>query len=112
MNLSELIPQPQGCDSFRRSRCKFVPEKSGCYVLTTFEKLVLYVGLATNLRKRMNEHLDSPEKTRATEKGRAVQFHWLETPDINTVERTWMNTHIQHEGTLPPLNKMYSPVSA
>jgi hypothetical protein len=40
-----------------------------------------------------------------------VLFHWLETNDINTVERTWMNIHIQHEGTLPPLNKVYSPVS-
>jgi hypothetical protein len=81
-------------------------------VLTTFEKLVLYVGLATNLRRRMNEHLDSPEKTRATEKGRSVLFHWLETPDINKVERTWLNIHVQHEGAYPPLNKIYSPVSA
>jgi hypothetical protein len=40
-----------------------------------------------------------------------VLFHWVETKDINTVERTWMNIHIQHEGTLPPLNKAYSPVS-
>ncbi|MGD0908562.1 MAG: GIY-YIG nuclease family protein [Candidatus Acidiferrales bacterium] len=89
-----------------------MPETSGCYVLTTFEKLVLYVGLATNLRRRMNEHLDSPEKTRATEKGRSVLFHWLETPDINKVERTWLNIHVQHEGAYPPLNKIYSPVSA
>lgn len=112
MNVSELIPQPQGCESFLRSRCRFVPDTSGCYVLTTFEKVVLYIGLATDLRRRMNQHLDVPEKTRATEKGRAVLFHWLQTLDINVVERTWMNIHIQHEGTLPLLNKMYSPVSA
>jgi hypothetical protein len=72
---------------------------------------VLYVGLATNLRKRINDHLDCPEKTRETVKGRAVLFHWLETADINKVERTWMNIHIQHEGALPLLNKVYSPVS-
>lgn len=111
MNVSELVPQPQGCESFLRSRCGFVPETPGCYALTTFENVVLYVGLATSLRKRMNDHLESPEKTRGTEKGRAILFYWLETIDINTVERTWMNIHIQHEGTLPFLNKVYSPVS-
>jgi len=69
------------------------------------------VGLATNLRKRMNDHLDASGKTSPTEKGRAVLFHWLETREINAVERTWMNIHIQHEGMLPVLNKIYSPVS-
>jgi len=111
MTVSELVPQPVACESFLRSRCAFVPETSGCYVLTTFSKVVLYVGLATNLRKRMNDHLDSPEKTKPTEKGRAVLFHWLESPDITAVERTWMNIHIEHDGTLPPLNKVYSPIS-
>lgn len=111
MTIGELVPQPVRCESFLRSRCRFVPDASGCYVLTTFLKEVLYLGLAANLRKRMIDHLDSPEKTSPTEKGRAVLFHWLETNDINTVERTWMNIHIQHEGTLPPLNKVYSPVS-
>jgi hypothetical protein len=59
----------------------------------------------------MNDHLDSPEKTRATETGRAILFYWLKTADINKVERTWMNIHHQHEGRLPLINKMYSPVS-
>ena len=112
MTIGELVPQPAKWESFLRNRCRFVPETSGCYVLTTFQKEVLYLGLATNLRSRMNDHLDSPEKTSPTEKGRAVLFHWVETNDLNTVERTWMNIHLQHEGTLPPLNKAYSPVSA
>ena len=111
MTVGELVPRPVKCESFLRNRCAFVPEASGCYVLTTFQKDVLYVGLATNLRKRMNDHLDSPEKTNPTQKGRAVLFHWLETNDINLVERTWMNIHIQHEGALPLLNRVYSPVS-
>jgi hypothetical protein len=112
MNVGELVPQPQDVESFLRSRCGFVPETSGCYVLTTFSNVVLYVGLATSLRQRMNDHLDTPEKTQGTEKGRAILFHWLETADVNRVERTWMNIHIQHEGKLPVLNKVYSPVSA
>lgn len=111
MNITELAPPPQSLETFRRSRCRYVSEASGCYVLTTFSNVVLYIGLATNLRRRMNEHLDSPEKTRETVKGRAVRFYWLETADINKVERTWMNIHIQHEGVLPLLNRVYSPVS-
>lgn len=111
MNVSELVPRPQQHETFKRNRCRFVPERSGCYALTTFLGVVLYVGLASNLRQRMGQHLDSPEKTRETAKGRAVLFHWLETQAINKVERTWLNIHIQHEGTLPELNKVYSPIS-
>ena len=72
---------------------------------------MLYIGLAENLRRRMNDHLDSPSKASETRLGRAVLFHWLETADTNKVERTWMNIHAQSEGTLPLLNKVYSPVS-
>jgi hypothetical protein len=57
----------------------------------------------------MNDHLDSPEKTGETKLGRAVLFFWIETAETNKIERTWMNTHIQYEGSLPELNSMYSP---
>jgi hypothetical protein len=43
--------------------------------------------------------------------GSAIWFHWIEDADIQKIERTWMNIHIQHEGLLPPLNMVYSPVS-
>ena len=109
MNINLLVPAPTHCEPFRRNSERFVPENSGCYVLTTFSRTVLYVGLADNLRRRMNDHLSSPIKTSETELGRAVLFHWIEGSDTNKIERTWMNTHIEHEGILPLLNKMYSP---
>jgi len=109
MNLSALVPLPPQCEGFKRNRERFVPEKPGCYVLTTFSNVVLYVGLADNLRRRMNGHLDDPTKTSETKLGRAVLFHWIESPDTNKIERTWMNIHLQHEGVLPLLNKVYSP---
>lgn len=111
MNVSELIPPAVYCETFRRNRERFVPARPGCYVLTTFDKTVLYVGLATNLRHRMANHLDDPIKTGTTKFGRVIWFHWIETSDIEKIERTWMNIHIQHEGSLPLLNKVYSPVS-
>lgn len=97
-------------ETFKRYRERFVPENPGCYVLTTFSKVILYIGLTANLRARMNNHLDSEVKTGETTLGRAVLFFWIESDDTNKIERTWMNTHIQREGRLPILNSMYSPV--
>jgi hypothetical protein len=111
MNVSELIPQPHQFETFKRNRLRYIPDSSGCYVLATFTKTVLYIGLTVNLRRRMNEHLDNPEKTCELKLGRAVFVFWLECEDINKVERTWLNIHIQHEGKYPELNKMYSPTS-
>src|SRR5947209_7742989 len=107
MNICELNPQPSHCETFQRNRDRFVPNAPGCYALTTFEKVVLYIGLTDNLRRRMNDHLDSSIKTRLTGSGRAFLFHWIETSDTNKIERTWMNIHIQHEGALPVLNSLY-----
>jgi hypothetical protein len=112
MNVSTLDPHPIKSEAFRRNREKFIPEGSGCYVLTNFLRQVMYIGLARNLRRRFNQHLDNNKKTEVTRLGKAVLLFWLETDDINKVERTWMNIHIQHEGTLPLLNAVYSPISA
>lgn len=109
MNISELVPAPSNSDAFRRHRERFIPEQPGCYVLTTFEREVMYLGLTKNLRQRFNEHLDNEQKTAVTKLGRAIFFWWLETEATNKVERTWMNIHIQHEGGLPLLNKVFSP---
>ncbi len=110
MNAIELVPRPAHWNAFRRSKERFVPEMSGCYVLSTFSGVVLYIGQATNLRRRMNNHLNNPGKTESTALGRAVLFHWLECSDIAMIERTWMNIHIQQEGALPVLNRAYAPV--
>ncbi len=111
MNVDRLVPRATNSETFLRKRARFIPEVSGCYALTSFSKVVLYIGLATNLRKRMSEHLDDPEKTAETKFGRAMFFYWFETLDLNLIERTWLNMHIEHEGVLPVLNSIYSPTS-
>jgi hypothetical protein len=111
MNLSHLVPQPTAFETFKRNRLIFVPDRPGCYVLCSFDRVVLYIGLSKDLRRRMNDHLDSRQKTQETPLGRAVFLYWLENPDLNKVERTWLNIHIQQEGALPILNSIYSPVS-
>ena len=111
MKLFTLIPNPIKSEPFRRSRQRFIPECPGCYVLSTFDNTILYIGLTMDLRRRFNNHLDNEQKTSVTEIGRAVLFFWIESNDINKIERTWLNIHIQHEGAIPILNKIYSPVS-
>ena len=111
MNVAELTPLPAKRELFKRSRCRFVPDASGCYVLTTFNGCILYIGLTQALRRRMQEHLDNREKTTETLLGRATFFYWLESTELNKLERTWLNTHVVKEAALPLLNRMYSPVS-
>lgn len=111
MKLELLVPQPSISEPFRRNRERFIPAKPGCYALTTIERNVLYIGLTINLRRRVNEHLDSVAKTSLTSEGRAVFFYWLETAEVNKVERTWMNIYLLAEGRLPVLNSVYSPTS-
>lgn len=112
MKVAELKPQPSKFEVFKRDRKIFTPEKSGCYVLTNFSKDIIYIGLTKNLQRRMNEHLDNPEKTSETKIGRPTFFFWLETTELNKLERTWLNIYIQNEGVLPELNKVYSPISS
>ena len=111
MNVDALIPKPILRDSFRRNRERFVPNSCGCYVLTTFDGTILYVGLSVGIRKRMIQHLDNPQKTLPTPIGRATWFYWYETKETYKVERTWMNMHLLAEGALPILNGAYSPTS-
>ena len=75
------------------------------------DNVVLYIGQAVNIRRRMNDHLDDPRKTDLTPQGRAFFFYWLEYDDIGKLERTWLNIHGEHEPRYPILNSVNSPVS-
>jgi len=59
----------------------------------------------------MDQHLDTPGKTRVTLEGRAVLFYWRETEEIEATERGWLNAHRIVEARLPILNKYDSPVA-
>jgi len=109
MKIAQLLPRVSKSELFAKHTCKFVPKAPGCYALTSSDDTVLYVGLASDLSRRMGQHLDSSEKTNPTDSGRAVKFYWLETLDINRVERSWMNAHVHFEGRYPVLNKVFSP---
>ena len=111
MNVQRLKPWPDHRENFRRDRQRFLPETAGCYVLATFQDVVLYVGLTKDLCRRFGNHLDDPKKTSMTKNGRAFFFYWIECSDLEKVERTWQNECEIVDGSLPILNILKSPVS-
>lgn len=111
MNVVELSPPSAACEPFRRDRTRYVPDARGCYVLTTVEGRILYIGLASSLCARFNQHLDNPAKVKPTAEGRAALFQWRETDELEQLERGWLNAHRVKDGKLPILNKHDSPVS-
>lgn len=112
MNVTALNPLPQDGASFQLNAHFQVPDKSGCYVLTTFDGHILYIGQSVNLRRRFEEHLDNPDKTCLTEEGRAIWFYWLLYPNINlnALERGWINAHTIAQGQMPIMNSIAAPV--
>ncbi|MDE2666862.1 MAG: GIY-YIG nuclease family protein [Acidobacteriota bacterium] len=111
MKVSLLKPFPEHRENFRRDRQRFIPAKSGCYALVSFEGVVLYVGLTRNLRRRFGDHLDDPGKRSLTEKGRAFFFYWLQCDEFQKVERTWQHECELVDGNRPILNRICSPIS-
>jgi predicted GIY-YIG superfamily endonuclease len=112
MKIEELTPLPKEKVQFKLSFLKFVSHESGCYVLSTFDKEVLYIGLTSNLNSRLKQHLNNPEKTEPTEEGKAIWFYYLPYDSINLskLERTWLKQFSDKHGRLPILNKVNSPL--
>lgn len=113
MKIGNLQPRPTARTKFALSHLVTVPEKPGCYALANYEDEILYVGLASNnIRGRVTNHLDTPEKRSRGAHGTPYWTYYLvcETGSVNPIERGWMNQAILSDGDLPILNKIYSPL--
>ncbi len=113
MKVTALHPVPDRRTQFAWSHHVTVPEQPGCYALVSYAGDVLYVGLATaSIRDRMGIHLDGPEKRKAGPAGVPFWFYYFlrSAVDVGAVERGWMNQAIMADGTLPLLNRIYSPL--
>jgi hypothetical protein len=113
MKIEKLKPLPTDKVPFTLSSFKQVPNVQGCYVLSTFDNYILYVGLAADLNSRFRQHLDNPEKTNPTSDGKAIWFHYttFDPTNLPKLERTWLNQFLSEHGRLPILNKTSSPIS-
>jgi excinuclease UvrABC nuclease subunit len=113
MKIEQLNPLPVVKVQFKLSSFKQVPKETGCYLLTTFENEILYIGLSVNLFERFQQHLNNPEKTNSTKNGKAIWFYFslYDSKNLPQLERTWINQFTAIHGQLPLLNKINSPVS-
>lgn len=113
MKVNELNPLPSNKVHFKLSSFKSVPKEKGCYVITTYDDNILYIGLSANLNGRFQQHLDNPEKTNPTKEGKAVWFYFstYDPKNLPKLERTWLNQFLSMHGRLPVLNKVSSPIS-
>jgi hypothetical protein len=113
MKVDQLRPVPSHKTRFAWTHHVTVPNKPGCYALVTYNRDVLYVGLAsTSIRDRMGAHLDTPEKRSQCPQGSAYWLYYTlcEPKEVQPIERGWMNQAILEDGDKPVLNKIYSPL--
>ena len=113
MKIDELIPPPKDKVYFKLSSFKFIPKEAGCYVLTTFDNHILYIGLSDNLFERFQQHLGNSEKTNPTKEGKAIWFYYLryDSRNLEKLERSWIIQYENIHGRLPILNDVSSPIS-
>ncbi len=112
MKVEELVPLPKERVTFKLASFKFVPKVSGCYVITTFDGDILYIGLSENLYERFQQHLNNPDKISPTKNGKAIWFYFLNYNllSLYQLERTWINQFVAEHGQLPILNRVNSPL--
>ena len=112
MKIAELIPLPEDRVHFKLASFRSIPKETGCYLLTTFDNDILYIGLSNNLFDRFQKHLDSPDKRNPTKEGRAIWFYFTiyDPKNLPKLERTWLNQFTSKHGIRPILNKIDSPV--
>ena len=113
MKVEELIPQPKEKVQFKLSFYKYVPKVAGCYIITTYDNDILYIGLSEKLYDRFQQHLNNPQKINPTEAGKGIWFYFepYDHQNLQKLERTWINQFVAIHGRLPILNKVNSPIS-
>lgn len=113
MLVSSLTPKTEEWVKFSLDVLWKVPEESGCYVITNYDGVILYIGQAVNIHNRMEQHLNDGEKRGKTPWGVAFWFYYLLCPklELNDLERGWVNEHrLKEKGQLPFFNKVNPPV--
>lgn len=113
MKIDKLRPIPLKKVDFQYLSLKMLPQKKGCYVLTSFDSQIIYLGLSINLKSRLLTHFESSKQEAITELGRIFFAYYIEFEndvELNQTERGWLHQYELEYGKLPPLNKVRSPL--
>ena len=112
MRFTNLRPQVTERYGFTHASLATIPESSGCYVLTSSEGTIMYIGQARNLSRRATQHLDDPAKRVRTKIGYAQWLHFREAAldDLSALERAWADQFkLANKGNLPIFNSIDPP---
>lgn len=108
MLIFDLPFHPEIKIRFSYSEKDIAPEQSGCYVITTPNGTILYIGRTDNIRSRMKQHLDDKEKTKLTPLGKPDCFYYklCSARDLKSLEYAWVHEHkLNSNGKRPYFNK-------
>jgi len=114
MNVRKLRPRPVDRVVFSYGGLLGLKPGSGCYVLTSSAGKVRYIGQATDVRRRLEQHLADEEKGRAQRQGKLTWAYVekCEVEELSEMETAWVRQHqLAEGGLLPPLNKIEPPSS-
>lgn len=109
MRVDELNANFDNRVPFRHSESSRVPERAGCYVLSSIYGDALYVGQSVNLHRRMEQHLADDRMTSLTTPlGLASWFCWqlADDSELRPLETQLLFRFKAAEGELPPLNRV------
>lgn len=112
MHVGRLVPKADSRELFARSSVGMVPEKPGCYALVTHDDIVVYVGQANDLNRRMQDHLASDEKRSRTPWGYArwLYYRLCDVSDLSQLESEWVRQFkLANRGNLPHFNRAEPP---
>ena len=112
MLVGRLSPEATSHTLFRRDSAIMIPEAPGCYVLVTQERVILYVGQAVNINRRVEDHLASDDKRNRTPWGyvRWVFYRLCDVSELSDLESIWVQQFkLANRGNLPYFNKVEPP---
>lgn len=112
MQVGRLVPKADSHELFAWSSVGSVPETPGCYALVTYDKIVVYIGQANNINRRMQDHLTSDEKKSRTPWGYArwLYYRLCDVSDLSQLESAWVNQFkLANRGGRPHFNKVEPP---
>lgn len=108
MLIFELLSYPEIKIKFEYSELDKAPKQSGCYIITTPNGTILYIGETGNIRNRMEQHLDGKEKKKLTPLGMPYWFYYklCSVREKIPLEDAWINEYkLNSKGKRPYFNK-------
>ena len=110
MFVDQLHPKVENRVDFSLASLGVTPEVAGCYVLSSFQGDILYIGKTKSLHKRLEQHCNDLEKQQRSPVG-VVQFMYYRVcsaAEMTELERAWTAQFaMRNKGALPHFARIW-----